>query len=229
MKKVGILQPNYIPWKGYFELINMVDEFIVYDEVQYTKNDWRNRNKIKTKNGLLWLTIPVRRKHLDQKICETKALNSRWRVKHWKSLYQWYSKSKFFKEYRSIFENLYLSSSENNLSKINIEFIKAINTILGIKTKIRTSCHYKLGNGKTARLINICRQAGATEYITGPSARNYLDVQQFKENNIKLRFISYQGYKPYRQQYLPFEHGVSMVDLIFNTGPSAAKHMKSFK
>lgn len=228
MKKVAILQPNYIPWKGYFDIINMVDEFIVYDEVQYTKNDWRNRNKIKTKNGLLWLTIPVRRRSLDQKISETKALNSMWRKKHWKSLCQWYSKSKYFETYRSTFEKLYLSSVEDNLSKINVEFIDTINAIVGIKTKLRTSSHYELYGGKTDRLINICKQANATEYITGPSAMNYLDVQRFKESNIELRFVSYEGYKPYHQQFPPFEHGVSIVDLIFNTGPSVGRHINSF-
>ena len=107
MKKIAILQSNYIPWKGYFDLINMVDEFVLYDDVQYTHRDWRNRNKIKTSHGLKWLTIPVRQERFEQKIIETKVIDKRWNTKHWKSLVQNYSKAKYFNEYKYIFEELW--------------------------------------------------------------------------------------------------------------------------
>jgi len=111
-KKVAILQSNYIPWKGYFDLINLVDEFILYDHVQYTKNDWRNRNLIKTKNGSQWVTIPVIQKNLSQKICEIRTADKVWRKKHWKSIAQSYSRALFFKMYKEVFGNLYLEGSE---------------------------------------------------------------------------------------------------------------------
>jgi hypothetical protein len=228
MKKVAILQSNYIPWKGYFDLINMVDEFIVYDEAQYTKSDWRNRNKIKTKNGLLWLTIPVRRKKLNQNICNTYSVNPIWRKKHWKSFCQWYSKSRYFNDFRDAFEKMYLSSNENNLSKINIEFIIEINRILGIETKITMSSEYECSVGKTNKLVDICIQAGATDYLSGPLAKNYLNLQKFEKNNVKVRYVNYEGYTRYNQQFPPFDHHVSILDLILNEGPFATMHMKSF-
>ncbi|HIP48251.1 MAG TPA: hypothetical protein EYG92_04705, partial [Lutibacter sp.] len=130
MKKIAILQSNYIPWKGYFDLINMVDEFILYDEVQYTKNDWRNRNKIQTKQGVQWLTIPVRQKELSQLIKDTKITDKKWGKKHWATIRQNYSKAKYFKEYKDIFEELYLNCEEQYLSQINYKFIVVINEIL---------------------------------------------------------------------------------------------------
>ena len=139
MKKIAILQSNYIPWKGYFDLINMVDEFIFYDEVQYTKNDWRNRNKIKTPQGIQWLTIPVRQENLEQKIKDTKISDKKWNIKHWRTISQNYSKAKYFKDYKDIFEELYLTCDEEYLSEINYKFITTINEILGIKTKLRWS------------------------------------------------------------------------------------------
>src|SRR4051812_22240537 len=108
MKKVAILQSNYIPWKGYFDLINMVDEFIIYDDVQYTKNDWRNRNKIKTPNGLLWLTIPTRQLSLSQKIIDTQIADNHWNKKHLSTIKQFYSKAPFYKLYQSFIEELYM-------------------------------------------------------------------------------------------------------------------------
>lgn len=228
MKKVAILQSNYLPWKGYFDIINMADEFIVYDQAQYTKNDWRNRNKIKTQNGLLWLTIPIRKKRLKTKICDTVAASPIWRIKHWKSICQWYSKSKYFDTYRAVFEDLYLSSEEDNLSQINLNFIKVINEILRIDTKITMSPDCNFVNGKTEKLVHLCKDAGATDYLSGPAAKEYLDLNEFSENGIRVRFLNYDGYTLYNQRFPPFEHKVSIVDLIFNEGPLASKYMKSF-
>src|SRR5210317_712903 len=123
-KKIAILQSNYIPLKGYFYLIHMVDEFVLYDNVQYTKNDWRNRNKIKTPNGTQWLSIPVRKESLSQLIQDTKVINKKWRKKHWKTLLQNYSKAKNFKSFRDSFEQLYLEHNEEFLSEINLKFIR---------------------------------------------------------------------------------------------------------
>ena len=157
MKKIAISQSNYIPWKGYFDLINRVDEFILYDDAQYTRRDWRNRNKLKTPQGLKWLTIPVDVKgKYFQKINETKISDKGWGVKHWQQIKQNYAKAKNFKKYKDIFEELYLSCKEEYLSEINHKFIITINQILGIKTKIRFSSEFKIYGDQTEKLINIC-------------------------------------------------------------------------
>lgn len=229
MKKIAILQSNYIPWKGYFDLINMVDEFVFYDEVQYTKNDWRNRNKIKTSQGIQWLTIPVRQETLEQKIKDTKISDKKWNVKHWRTLSQNYSKSKCFKDYKDIFEELYLNSDEEYLSQINYKFITTINEILGIKTKLRYSSEFELIDGQTEKLLNICNQCEANSYLSGPAAKDYFDEELAKKENIEVEWMNYSGYQGYNQLFPPFEHGVSIIDLIFNEGSNATKFMKSFR
>lgn len=230
LKKTAILQSNYIPWKGYFDIINYVDEFIFFDDVQYTIRDWRNRNKIKTPNGLEWLTIPVEVKgKYFQKINETKIIENDWNKKHFKTIIQNYSKAKYFKEYKDIFEELYLSSNEEYLSEINYKFIKEINKILNIKTKLSLSSDYKLIEGKNEKLISLCKQTKANYYLSGPSAKDYIDEKLFEAENIKVIWMDYSGYKEYNQLYSPFEHGVSIIDLIFNEGPNSYKFMKSFE
>ena len=228
MKKVAILQSNYIPWKGYFDLINMVDEFIFYDEVQYTKNDWRNRNKIKTPQGIQWLTIPVRQESLDQKIKDTKISDKKWNIKHWRTISQNYSKSKYFKDYKDIFEELYLKCDEEYLSQINYKFITTINEILEIKTKLRWSSEFELVDGQTEKLLGICKDCNADIYLSGPAAKDYFNEDLAKQENIKVEWMDYSGYKEYEQLNSPFEHGVSILDLIFNQGANAKEFMKSF-
>lgn len=229
MKKIAIIQSNYIPWKGYFDIINMVDEFILYDTEQYSRRDWRNRNKIKTPKGLLWLTIPVEVKgKFFQKINETKICVKDWNKKHWKTITLNYAKAKYFKEYKEYFEELYLSCNEEYLSEINFKFINAINQLLGIKTKIRWSMEFDLPEGKNEKLIAICKQCNANIYLSGPAAKHYLEEELFKKEGIKVEWMDYSGYPEYPQLYQPFEHGVSIIDLIFNTGPEATKYMKSF-
>lgn len=228
MKKIAILQSNYIPWKGYFDIINMVDEFILYDEVQYTKNDWRNRNKIKTSQGIQWLTIPVRQKTLEQKINETKVLDNRWRKKHWNTVQQAYSKAPYFKVYKDIFEKLYLDNNDEYLSQINYNFILAICDILGIKTKIRWSREFNLLDGQTEKLLGICKECNVDVYLSGPAAKDYFDEELAKRENIKVEWMDYSGYSEYNQLFKPFEHGVTILDLIFNEGRNATKFMKSF-
>lgn len=229
MKKIAILQSNYIPWKGYFDLINMVDEFIFYDEVQYTKNDWRNRNKIKTPQGIQWLTIPVRQESLDQKIKDTKISDKKWNIKHWRTISQNYSKSKYFKDYKDIFEELYLNCDEEYLSQINYKFITTINQILEIKTKLRWSSEFELVDGQTEKLLGICKECNADIYLSGPAAKDYFNEELAKQENIKVEWMDYSGYKEYEQLNSPFEHGVTILDLIFNEGPNTRNFMKSFK
>ena len=229
-KKVAILQSNYIPWKGYFDLINIVDEFILYDDMQYTRRDWRNRNKIQTPQGLKWLSIPVEVKgKYFQKISETKVSDAQWATAHWQQIKQNYSKSKHFKDCKTIFEDLYLSNKEEYLSQINYRFVATINKFLGINTKIRWSNEFDLIDGQTEKLLGICKDCNADIYLSGAAAKDYLDETMFTENNIQVEWMDYDNYPQYQQMFQPFEHGVSILDLIFNEGENATKFMKSFK
>jgi hypothetical protein len=226
VKKVAILQSNYIPWKGYFNIISKVDEFIFYDDVQYTKNDWRNRNRIKSAGGFIWLTIPVRQESLSQKINETKVSQDNWAIKHWKSISLNYSKAAYFPRYKTLLEDFYSSVATNYLSEINRSAIELLNSLLGINTLLTSSSDYKLTEGKNERLIDLILQAGGTHYLSGPAAKDYINEDLFREAGITIEWMDYSGYKEYPQIHPPFEHAVSVLDLLMNTGPDAMKFMK---
>jgi hypothetical protein len=228
-KKIAVLQSNYIPWKGYFDMINMVDEFILFDDMQYTRRDWRNRNKIKTPSGSKWITIPVNVKgKYFQLIKDTKVSDSQWNQNHWKIIIHNYSKAKYFLDYKDIFEELYLGVNDIFLSDINYRFLSAICNILDIKTKITWSMDYNTIEGKTERLVDFCKQSRATDYISGPAAKGYIEENLFRQEGMALHFMDYSGYPEYNQLYPPFDHAVSIIDLIFHEGPNAQKYMKSF-
>jgi len=228
-KKVAIVQSNYIPWRGYFDLINSVDEFILYDDMQYTIRDWRNRNIIKTANGPLWLTIPVEVKgKYFQKIKEVTVSDPQWARKHWASITHSYSKARHFSVGKELFAGLYSSGEERFLSKINHRFIVAICGLLGIKTTISWSMDHELEGDKTEKLVNLCKQAGATHYLSGPAARSYMVEELFTREGISVSYMDYSGYREYSQLYPPFEPQVSILDLIFNEGLDAKNYMKSF-
>jgi hypothetical protein len=230
MKKVAIVQSSYIPWKGYFDMINMVDEFIFYDDMQYTRRDWRNRNRIQTSGGIKWLSIPVKVKgKYSQKINEAEISDKKWNIRHWKSIKHNYSRAKYFHYYRNFFEELFLGCNEKMLSHINYRFISSINRLLGITTALSWSNDYKVSGGKTERLINICKYIGATEYISGPAAKGYIDMGLFHAENIAITWMNYTNYPRYSQLFTPFEHQVSIIDLIFNEGPNLKKYMMSLK
>ena len=225
MKKIAILQSNYIPWKGYFDLIAAVDEFILYDDVQFTKNDWRNRNMIKSHSGLQWLSVPVG-KDINRLICEVKLPDSRWQIKHWTTICHAYGRAKYFKNFAEKLEPLYLEREYSSLTELNRSLIEFVCDQLGIATKISFSWDYKLQTGQTERLVDLCIQAGATEYITGPSAKSYLDLSLFLKKGLKVSWFEYAGYPEYPQLWGKFEHAVSALDLLFNTGQGAGSYMK---
>ena len=228
MKTVAIVQSCYIPWKGYFDLIGLADEFILYDDRQYTKNDWRNRNRIKTPQGAQWLTIPVAQsgRH-GQRIDEAEALDLRWPAKHWKAIVQNYSRAPFFEEHAGRFERLYATLDDRRLTLINRRFIDAICDSLGISTPISPSVAYPAEGGRSERVLSLCRAAGATRYLSGPSARNYLDSELFRDAGIEVEFMSYDGYPVYPQLHPPFDHAVTALDLLFNVGADATRYLKS--
>ncbi len=232
-KCVAIVQSCYIPWKGYFDLINKVDEFILYDDVQYSPRGWRNRNRIKTPGGAVWLTIPVKTKgRYGQEIRDVVVSDRRWPVRHWKSLCRNYARAPHFEPLRPLLQSLYSEcEEETHLSRINALFLRAIADLLGIRTRLSWSMDYGPAvEGKTGRLVHLCLQAGATEYLSGPAAKAYLDEGLFREQGIRVNWMDYGGYPEYDQLFSPpFIHEVSILDLILNKGPEGAKEcMLSF-
>ena len=219
--KAAILQSNYIPWKGYFDIINRVDLFIFHDDLKYTKQDWRNRNKIKTPKGTEWLTVACGTNE-NRLICEVELKDHQWQRKHWNRIVQNYGKAACFDRYRGFFEEFYLENVWKNLSAMNQYLIKAIaREFLSITTEFDDSRRYNLKNHKAERVIELLKKCGADTYISGPSAKTYLTEGMLKEHNISLEWMNYAGYPEYRQFIPPFEHRVSIIDLLFHEGPNA--------
>jgi len=227
MKRVAIVQSNFIPWKGYFDLISAVDEIIIYDDMQYTRRDWRNRNKIKTPQGLQWLTVPVvcKGKYF-QSIRATEIKGSEWTLTHWKALELNYGRAPFFPEISEWIKPLYINKDHTHISDLNRLFIGKICKYLNINTTITCSWDYKLVDGRTERLANLCAQAGGNRYITGPAAKDYIDEKIFTDMGISLSWFSYDGYPAYPQLWGEFIHGVTILDLLFNCGKDAPLYMK---
>lgn len=227
MKKIAIVQSNYIPWKGYFDMIASVDEFILFDDMQYTRRDWRNRNQIKTPQGVQWLTVPVKVKgKYYQTIRETEIEGTDWAKSHWKALAQNYRRAPHFEEIGAWLEPYFLSATYTHLSILNRTLIEAICGYLNISTKISNSWEYDLQPGKTERLVSLCEQAGGTEYVSGPAARDYIQSELFTERDITLSWFDYSGYPEYPQLWGEFTHGVTILDLLFNCGNDAPRFMK---
>ena len=230
-KSVAIVQSNYIPWKGYFDMIRSVDEFVLYDDVQYTRRDWRNRNRIKTPQGIQWLTMPVevKGKYL-QAIKDTRISDPTWSRKHWQTLCHCYSKAPCFREFRELLQELYLNCRCEFLSDINRTWIDAICRLLGITTHIRQSMDYHLSAADpSARLLEICTQAGANVYLSGPAAQTYLDESLFRQAGVEVRYMNYAGYPEYPQLYPPFDHAVTVLDLLFMVGRQALAYLDRCK
>lgn len=225
MKKIAILQSNYIPWKGYFDIIAAVDEFILYDDVQFTKNDWRNRNQVKTAAGIQWLTIPVHHS-TSERIMDITVSQHNWAQKHLKTLQQNYARAAGYTATREWLQELYGTVPSSNLSAINRHFIEAICHFLGISTRITLSTDYPHEGNKTERVLMLCQAAGATEYLSGASAQDYLQMDLFADAGIRVAWADYSHYPEYTQLYPPFRHEVSIIDLILNCGPDAVNYLK---
>jgi hypothetical protein len=228
-KRIAIVQSNYIPWKGYFDLIHAVDEFVLFDTAQYTRRDWRNRNRIKTANGLHWLTIPVvsKGRYFDA-ICEIEVSESDWQERHWRTIAANYGRARHFRQMAPALEALFLSCRETRLSAINLHFLNGICPLLGIEPRFSWSSDYQMADGQTDRLVSICVGAGASVYVSGPSASSYIEPEKFATAGIELTYFDYDGYPEYEQLYPPFEHGVSIIDLLLNQGPDAPRYMLTF-
>lgn len=219
MTRVAIIQSNYIPWKGYFDIIHDAEIFVFLDDVQLTKRDWRTRNKIKTSKRTEWLTIPVKGGR-EQLICEAEIIQNGWQQHHLKALVTNYSRAPFFREFKYLLDMLY-AVPHVNLSEFNRQTIGIICEILGIKTQLLCSIDLSASGSKDDRLIDICKELGATQYISGPAARDYIVEEKFQEAGISLVFKDYSNYPEYKQLFPPFEHTVTILDLLFNCGADA--------
>ncbi|ROM81235.1 MULTISPECIES: WbqC family protein [Pseudomonas] len=227
-KKIAVVQSNYIPWKGYFDLIRSVDAFILYDDVQYTRSDWRNRNKIKTAQGEHWLSIAVKKKgRLGQLINEVQVSSPDWAAAHWKTIEQSYRRAPCFAQMEAPIRALYEQAAGlSHLTHINHLFIAGLCPLLGIHTPLYRSEDLGGVEGKNERLIHLCQALGANEYLSGPAASHYLDEAAFATNGIAVSYMSYAGYPEYPQVYGEFQHAVSVIDLLFNTGADASDFLK---
>ncbi len=216
--KVVILQSNYVPWKGYFDLINEADIFVFYDCVKYTKNDWRNRNIIYTKNGKQWLTIPIEGSATNQLIEEVEIKDSNWQKLHFKSLFFGYKKAPYFHQLEELITDYLQEKEWTSLSQLNQYLIQKISRKIGIKTEFRQATDFDMSGDRIERLFFILEDLKATEYISGLAAKSYLDGQEyrFEDKNILLSFKNYPSYPSYTQLSEPFEQGVSILDLIAN-------------
>jgi hypothetical protein len=218
-KKVVILQSNYLPWKGYFELIHQADVFCFYDEVQYTKNDWRNRNRILGPNGLFWITVPVQKDAVKGKISDAQITNFAWQKKHLRTIEQTYSKSINKTDVLSLLEPIYLDQEWTSISQLNQHLIQVISKYIGITTEFKNSAKFELKGDRVDKLIYLIQQLKGTEYVSGPSAKDYLTENEglFQSNDITLTYKKYGPYLQYDNKKKEFEDYVSILDLLMNT------------
>lgn len=226
MRRVAAIQSSYVPWKGYFDVVGSVDTFVLYDDVQFTKNDWRNRNRIKTRQGTAWLTIPVQTTgRFGQLIQEVEIGDPRWAEKHWKSLQANYARAQAWESVAPAVQALYAEAADERLlSRVNEIFIRGLCGLIGLETCIRRAAEFDLPDDRNDRLIALCRQVGASEYLSGPAAKGYLDCGLFARQGISVRWMSYDGYPEYRQLFRPpFVHEVSILDLLFAEGVPGAR------
>ncbi|MBZ4410075.1 WbqC family protein [Myxococcus sp. XM-1-1-1] len=220
--KVAVLQSNYLPWKGYFDIIHSVDLFVFYDDVQFTKNDWRHRNRIKTPRGPEWLSVPVGA-HIHRRICDVTMTDPRWAERHFDILRQNYRTAPYWGRYGPVLRDALLGRAWSHLSELNQGLVCMLAGELGITTTFRDSRELCLEGYKGERLMSLLRQLGTTEYVSGPAARAYLDPADFERAGIRLSYFDYRGYPEYPQGFPPFVHEVSVVDLLLNVGPEAPR------
>ncbi len=231
--RICIIQSCYIPWKGFFDLIGRCDEYVILDRVQYAKRHWHNRNRIKTATGTRWLTIPVAtRGRFDQPINEVEIEKSgagkHWAEQHWRALEFAYKRAPFFALFAPQVQGWYeRAAQEPRLTEINELFLRGLADLLGLKTRFTRDTAYPSSGAKTERLLAIARAAGANSYLSGPSARGYFDEAMLSAAGISTEWMSYEGYPEYPQLHGGFEHAVTVLDLLFNTGPEAPRYLRS--
>ena len=224
--RVTILQPSYLPWLGFFEQMSRADKFVLLDDVQYTRRDWRNRNRIRVKESWVWLTVPVQQKRrFSQSLLETRIDNSLpWRRKHLETLRQHYCKAPFFEKYFPRCQQVY-EQEWTFLFDLCLETIHLIKEEMGIETPFLRSSEMKPSGEKTQRLVSICRELGATHYLSGELGSNYISEEDFSSQGIGLEYQNY-DHTVYPQRYPGFVPHLSAIDLLFNWGEQSLGILK---
>lgn len=224
--RVAAIQSSFVPWRGYFDFIASVDVFVFLDDVQYSKNGWRNRNRIKTPQGLRWITVPVRHHSLTQMIIDTEIDDKKdWRASHMRLWNENYGTAPYCQDVLELLGDMGLEMVDT-ISELNMTLTRKIAVYLQVGTRSVCSSELRLSGSKTDRLIDLLKKLNATTYLSGPSADAYLDKEAFRRNGIRLEYKSY-DYDPYPQLWGPFEGAVTVLDLIANCGPDAKKHIRS--
>jgi hypothetical protein len=223
-----ILQPSYIPWRGYFDLIHRAETFVFYDDVQYDTRGWRNRNRIKTRQGLKWLTIPVRKHGAQTDSIPINRIaiddSADWPKQHLAALALSYTNAPHFDAYRDWLQRVY-ATPPGLLADFTIATTIELARMIGIgKTRFLRSSTLGIGGRKSDRLVAILRELGATEYLSGPSARDYIEPEKFAEAGIDLQYMTY-DYPEYPQLYPPYDSQVSILDLLFMVGADAPRYI----
>jgi hypothetical protein len=226
--KAAVIQSNYLPWRGYFDLMHEADVFVFYDDVQYTVNDWRNRNRVKTANGVVWLTIPVGDQN-DRRICDVEIRDRAWARRHWMTIEQSYRRAPGFARHVEFFRDIY-ARSWSSLSVLNQTTTRAIAVdLLGIRTEILDSRDFGLRGTGSDRLLTLLHRIGATEYISGPSAKSYLDVEAYTRTGVEVHWKDYSDYPEYPQLHGAYAPGLSIVDLVMNCGDRASDYIWGYR
>jgi hypothetical protein len=224
--RVVILQSNYIPWRGYFDLVGKADTFVFFDCRQYTTADWRNRNRIKTPQGAQWLSIPCGHS-TRRRIDEVRVDVHPWQADHWQRIAYNYSRAPFWHDYRDLFAELYLGRTWTHLSHFNQAAISLISReIFGFPTRFVTSSSLDGSGNRDDLLLDLCRKLGASHYLSGPSARTYLREEIFQAQGITVEWMDYAGYPTYPQLWGDFVPDVSIIDVIFNCGPQTPEMLR---
>jgi len=224
---VAVHQPQYLPWLGYFDKMIKADVFCYLDNVQYKKNEFQNRNRIKTAQNWQWLTVPVLYR-FPQKINEVKINNTvTWKRKHLQALVTNYKKAPFFEDYIGFFEGVY-SKDWEYLSELNVYLIDNIRNLIGLKaTQTVWASSLHLSDDPTGRLIDICKVLGADTYLSGPDGIKYMDLEQFKQQGIQVMVQNFQ-HPEYPQLFGDFVSHLSIVDLLFNCGPGSLEKIGEY-
>jgi len=227
--KIAIHQPNYLPYLGFFHKISLADVFVILDTVQFVKSGalaWMNRNKMRTRQGYMWLTVPVLTKGRFPVILKEALIdNSKdWKKKHFNSIYHNYHRAAYFGKYCKFFENLF-KKEWKILSLLNEEIIRYLIKQLNISVKIIKTSDLNIDGKGTQLLINICKRVGADEYIYGKHGEDYMELEKFQQNKIKLIPQNFQ-HPRYRQLYEPFIEDMSIIDLLFNEGENSIKILR---
>jgi hypothetical protein len=224
--RIAIIQSCYVPWRGFFDLIGRCNEYVIFDQTQYVKRHWHNRNRIKTAAGLQWLTIPVISKGRYEQPIDEVEIEKPWTEKHWRALELSYRRAPFFEALAPTVRGWYeRADNEKRLTEVNALFLREIASLLGLGTRIVRDTAYPIQGAKTERLLGIAQAAGADRYLSGPSARAYLDEAMFAASGIRVEWMRYDSYPEYPQLHGAFEPAVSVLDLLFNVGPDARRYL----